>query len=109
MGMKSTEELEKEKRRRQDKIARHKAGVRGKSAIQRNQKKNVEQSAFDKLRMMQNGAPQKPHERWEKSTTEQNRDTRKRENHMDDLLSLPCTQRIGMQTVQLAWHEWWIQ
>ena len=58
--------------------------------------------------MMQNGAPQKPHDRWEKSTTEQRLDTRKRENHMNDFL-WTVKQCIGMQTVQLAWYEWWIR
>ena len=50
-----------------------------------NEKKYVEQSALDKLRMMQDGEPQKPRDRWEKSTTEQSLDHRKRENRMNDL------------------------
>lgn len=104
------EELEKEKQRRrqeaerlrrEEEIARHEAEAARARLLQfqrdvfeanlqskRSNGKNVEQSALDKLRMLQGSAPQKPYDGWEENLSDLSLKPRNdNDDYTSDLLS----------------------
>lgn len=113
------EEIEKEKQRRrqqaerfrrEEEMARHEAEAARARLLQfqrdvfeanlqskRSSGKNVEQSALDKLRMLQGSAPQKPDDRLEERLSELNLNSRKDDNDYTSNLMSPFNRREALR------------